>query len=75
LWKYDNQGHPKLPSGVPKLVPFRPIWGNDASKSIKEEKVICSGISKYLEFWNLNIMKNEMYAKAMVPYIEYLKVF
>jgi hypothetical protein len=30
-----------LPSRVPKLVPFCPIWGNDASKSIKEEKVIC----------------------------------
>jgi hypothetical protein len=44
--------------------------GNDASKSIKKEKFISNDISKYLEFWKLNIMRNEMYAKAM-PYIEY----
>jgi hypothetical protein len=70
LWKYDNQGHHKLPSGVPKLVPFHLVWGNDASKSIKEEKIICNGISKYLEFWNLNIVRNEMYGKAMVLNIQ-----
>ncbi len=28
-------------------------------------------ISKYLEFWKLNIMKNEMYAKVMGPCIDY----
>jgi hypothetical protein len=71
LWKFGNQGHPKLPSGVPKCVPFCPIWGNDASKSIEKGKIINSGISKYLKFWKLNIVRDEMYAKAMGPCIEY----
>jgi len=26
---------------------------------------------KYLEFWKLNILINEMYARVMKPYIEY----
>ncbi len=25
--KSNDQGRPKLLSGIPKLVPFRPIWG------------------------------------------------
>jgi hypothetical protein len=71
LWKFDNQGRPKLPSGVSKHVPFCPIWGNDASKSIEKEKIINSDTPKYLKFWKLNIVRDEMYAKAMGPYIEY----
>jgi hypothetical protein len=39
--------------------------------SIKKEKFISSGISKYLEFWKLNILKDDMYAKAMGFHIEY----
>jgi len=39
--------------------------------SIEKEKFINSGISKYLEFWKLNIVKDDMYAKAMGFYIEY----
>jgi hypothetical protein len=50
LWKSIDQGHPKHPSGIPKPIPFYPIWRNDASKSIEKEKFINSGISKYLEF-------------------------
>jgi len=37
LWKFDNQGRPKPPSGVSKHVPFCPIWGDGASKSIEKE--------------------------------------
>jgi len=40
LWKFDNQGRPKLLSEVPKHVPFCPIWGNDASKSITRENTL-----------------------------------
>ncbi len=71
LWKSNDQGHPKLPIGIPKHVPSRPIWGNDASKLIEKENFINNGISKYLEFWKLNILKDEMYARTMQPYIEY----
>jgi hypothetical protein len=46
LWKFNYQSCPKLPSGVPNLVPFHPIWGNDASKSIEKKKFINNGISK-----------------------------
>jgi hypothetical protein len=71
LLKSDDQGRPKLLSGIPKLIPFRPIWGNDALKLVEKKRFINSGISKYLEFWKLNILKDEVYARAMKPYIEY----
>jgi hypothetical protein len=50
LWKSIDQGHLKHLSGIPKHVPFYPIWRNDVSKSIEKEKFINSGTSKYLEF-------------------------
>jgi len=62
LWKSDDQGHPKLLSGIPKHVHFRFIWGNDVSKSVEKERFINSGILKDLEFWKFNILKDEMYA-------------
>jgi hypothetical protein len=43
--------------------------------SIEKEKFISSGISKYLDFEKLNIVKDDMYAKAMGFYIEYWEVF
>jgi hypothetical protein len=52
-----------------------PIWDSNASKSIEKEKLINNNISKSLDFWKLNIVRNEMYAKAMGPYIECLRVF
>jgi hypothetical protein len=67
----DDQGHPKLPSGIPKPIPFLPIWGDDVLKSVEKERFINSGISKYLEFWKLSILKDEMYARVMKPYIDY----
>jgi hypothetical protein len=30
LWKANVDGFPKLPTGVPNLVPYCPIWGHDA---------------------------------------------
>ncbi len=48
-----------------------PIWDNGVSKSIEKENFINSDTSKYLKFWTLNIVRDEMYAKAMGPYIEY----
>jgi len=45
----DDQGHPKLPNGIPKPIPFRPIWGNDVLKSVEKKRFINIGISKYLK--------------------------
>jgi hypothetical protein len=70
LWKYNDQGHPKLSNGVLKLTPYCAIWDNDVSTSIEKERSINSGIPKYMEFWRLNIMNNDMYTRAM-GYIEY----
>ncbi len=75
LWKLDDQGCPKLPSGISKPIPFLPIWGNDVLKLVEKERFINSEISKYLEFWKLSILKNEMYARVMKPYIDYREVF
>jgi len=71
LWKSNDQSHFKLLSGILKHVPLQSIWGNDVSKSVEKERFINSGISKYLEFWKLNILKDKMYVRIMKPYIEY----
>jgi hypothetical protein len=46
LWKANIGGSPKLPIGVPSLVLYRPIWGNDALRSVEREKFINYGLSK-----------------------------
>jgi len=55
LWKEDGGGQPKLLMGVPSLVPFHPIWGNDESRVGEKESFINTKISKYIEFWNLGM--------------------
>jgi hypothetical protein len=64
-------GRPKFLVGVPKPVPFHPIWGEDASKFVEREKFIKGGISKYLEFWKLRVSKDGIYVRAMGPYVNY----
>ncbi len=34
LWKANPYGLPKLPTGVPCLVPYCPLWGNNVSRSM-----------------------------------------
>jgi hypothetical protein len=36
LWKSYDEGQSKLPSGVLKLVPFCPIWGNNVTKAMEK---------------------------------------
>jgi hypothetical protein len=50
LWIKDATGWAKLLAGVPNLVPFCPIWGNDELKASEKERFISSRISKYIEF-------------------------
>jgi hypothetical protein len=64
-------GWPKLLVGFPKLVPFCPIWGEDAFKFVEKEKFIRGRISKYLEFWKLRVSKDDIYARTMGQYVNY----
>jgi len=47
------------------------IWGNDASRSMKREKFINYGLSKYMHFWKMGIMQSSTYEMKMKPYMEY----
>jgi hypothetical protein len=64
-------GSPKLLIGVPRVVPYCPIWGNDVLRSMEKEKFISVGLSKYVEFWKQDIDQNTTYAMKMVMYVEY----
>jgi hypothetical protein len=68
-------GSLKLFIGVPSLVPYNLIWGNDALKSMEKEKFISVGLSKYVEFWKQNIDQDTTYAMKMVLYVEYWEDF
>ncbi len=50
LWKANVDGSPKLPTKVPKLVPYHPIWGHDAMRLMEKEKFISARLFKYMEF-------------------------
>jgi hypothetical protein len=63
----------KLPQRLPNPIPFCPIWGNDATKSIGEENFINGGLSKYVEFWKMGMWKDESYARKLGPYMDYWK--
>jgi len=42
-------GSPKLPIGVPNPIPYCPIWGHDALRSMEKEKFINVRLFKYVE--------------------------
>jgi hypothetical protein len=50
LWKTNPNGSPKLPTGIPSLVPHRIILGHDALRSMERENVISVGLPKYVKF-------------------------
>jgi len=64
-------GRPKFPIAVLKPIPFHPIWGENVSKFFKREKFIRGRIFKYLEFWKLRVLKDDIYARAMGLYVNY----
>ncbi len=71
MWKEDGTRWPKLPLGVLNIVPFRPIWENDELKADEKERFISNGISKYIEFWKLGMLKDNSYFKVMGLYVKY----
>ncbi len=68
LWKANLDGSPKLPTIIPNLILFCPIWGNDASRLMEGEKFISFGLSKYVNFWKVNIAKSSTNEMKMKPY-------
>jgi hypothetical protein len=58
---------------VPNLVPFCPIWGIDGMKACEKESFISSRISKYVDFWKLGMLKDDLYARIMGLYVKYCK--
>ncbi len=57
--------------GVLNPIPFRPIWGNDELRANEKERFISNGISKYIEFWMLGMLKDNSYFKVMGLYVKY----
>jgi hypothetical protein len=39
--------------------------------SVEREKFISSGLSKYMDFWNVGIAQSSTYEMKMRPYVEY----
>jgi hypothetical protein len=60
-----------LPHGLPNLIIFHLIWGNEATKLIEKEKFINNGVPTYVEFWKMGMCKDETYAKKFGPYLDY----
>jgi hypothetical protein len=52
-------------------IPFCLIWGNDELRAGEKERFISSGISKYIEFWKLGMLKDDLYSRVMGPYVKY----
>ncbi len=73
LWKVNVDGSPKSQTRVPSPIPYCPIWGQDAMRSMEKEKFISARLSKYMEFQKQGMEKNITYAMKMNPYVDYLK--
>jgi hypothetical protein len=58
LWKANANGFPKLPIGVPSLVPYCPIWGHDVARLVEKEKLINAKISKHVEIKHGTTLRN-----------------
>ncbi len=54
----------------PNPVPFCSIWGNDELKASEKERFISREISKYIKFWNLEMLKDDSYSRVMGPYVK-----
>jgi hypothetical protein len=71
LWKVNPNGSPKMHTRVLSPVPYRPIWGNDVSRSLEGKKIISVRFSKYMDFWKVGIAQSSTYEMKMKSYVEY----
>ncbi len=71
MWKEDVVGHAKVSMGVLNPIPFCSIWGIDELRVSEKENFINSEISKYIEFWNLGMSKDNSYFRVMGPCVKY----
>jgi len=71
LWKVNADGSPKLPIEVPNPVPYCPIWGQNAMRSMEKDKFINAGLSKHVEFWKQGIEQSATSVIKMSPYVDY----
>jgi hypothetical protein len=71
FWKINPNGSPKLFIKILNLVPYCPILGHDALRSMEREKFISVELSKCMEFWKQSIEQNATYKMKMIPYVEY----
>jgi hypothetical protein len=61
----------KTINGVLNPIPFHLIWGNDELRVGEKERFISSWISKYIKFWKLGMLKDDLYFRVMDPYVKY----
>jgi hypothetical protein len=71
LWKANPNNSPKLSIRVPSHVLYHPMWGNDALRSVERENFINFRLSKYVDFWKVDIAQSSTYEMNMRPYVEY----
>ena len=85
LWVANGDGSPKLPQGLLRPVPFKPMWGSEvpnstgnqvkaretATKATENKKFMKSGLQKYIEYWRNGMAKCEGFAAAFGPYVDY----
>ncbi len=71
LWKANPNSSPKLSIRVPCPLLCHPIGGNDASRSVERNFFINSRLSKYVDFWKVDIAQSSTYEMKMKPYMEY----
>jgi hypothetical protein len=71
LWKEDGTRQPKLLAGVSNPIPFCPIWWSNELKGSEKERFISNKILKHIEFWKLEMSKDDSYSRVMGPYVKY----
>jgi len=86
MWTADDRGRPRLPTGDPRPVPYKPLWGivdvnhnrrnvekelARAGECIEKRTFIKNGIAKFIDFWKSGMARNRKYSEDMAGYVLY----